>query len=53
VKIKFKTNYLLGRNPLKAGDIVDVPEPLVRYLVEDLGVAELIREGDKGGKGEG
>ncbi|MBC7328858.1 hypothetical protein H5T88_00710 [bacterium] len=44
-------DYLLGRNPMKRGDIVDVPELVARYLV-DLKVAELVKEGDKNEKSE-
>jgi hypothetical protein len=52
MKVKFKTDYLFGRNPMKPGDIIEVPELVARYLVEDLKVAEYVKEGDKGGKGE-
>ena len=51
MKVKFKTDYLFGRNPMKAGDIIEVPELVAHYLVEDLKVAEYIKEGDKSGKG--
>lgn len=53
MKVKFKTEYLLGRVKMKAGDILDVSDPLASYLVEELKVAEYIKEGDKSGKGEG
>jgi hypothetical protein len=44
VKVKFKTDYLFGRNPMKAGDIIEVPELVARYLVDDLKVAEIVEE---------
>jgi hypothetical protein len=44
MKVKFKTEYLFGRNPMKPGDIIEVPELVARYLVDDLKVAEIVEE---------
>ncbi|MGB9797379.1 MAG: hypothetical protein ACPLPS_06200 [bacterium] len=51
MKIRFKQDYLFGRNPMKKGDVIEVPELVAIYLVEDIKVAEYIKEGDASGKG--
>ncbi|MBC7327556.1 hypothetical protein H5T87_05525 [bacterium] len=43
MKVKFKTDYVLGRAKVKQGDILDVPDALRDSLIAE-GVAEDVKE---------